>query len=219
MSRVSAAALLVANLVVLAGTWRDGWGWADLLAIYWAETIIIGATNMLKMFVWALFRKPLNDLDDLRQAGTRVAWVSILLLYYFVGFAFLVLVLAVGMGGGERSLPRLALVFAISHGVSFFANYLGRGEFRRVSFLGLLLQPYARLGWIFLVFALGFLIARLIPAAAGSPAFTLSIVICKLAADLVSHVSEHSRIDHTSSVQHAPAAPPVAPPVIASPMH
>jgi len=148
-------ALVAANLVVAAAAFHGRWGWADVVRVYWVETMIIGVVNVLKMFVWALFRKPLNTPTDLREAGTRLGLVMLLVPYYSVAFFFLFLALGFAIHGDGREIPRLVLIFALSHGVSFVWNYLGHAEFRSVNFLALLAQPYARLALMAAVFALG----------------------------------------------------------------
>ena len=207
-------ALIAANLVVAVAAFHGRWGWADVVRVYWIETMIIGVVNVLKMFVWALFRKPLNTLTDLRAAGTRLALVMVLVPYYSAVFFFLVLALGFGIHGDGKEIPRLMLIFALSHGVSFVWNYLGHAEFRSVSFLALLVQPYARLALMAAVFALGFLITRLAPGAGRSTAFSVSVVVCKLAVDLVSHMWEHARANISGA--DLPLPPSQAPPPIVS---
>jgi Family of unknown function (DUF6498) len=216
-SRFALVALVAANLIVAAAAFHGRWGWADVLRVYWIETTIIGIVNVLKMLVWALFRKPLNTLTDLREAGTRLALVMLLVPYYSAAFFFLVLVLGFAIHGDGKEIPRLVLIFALSHGVSFVWNYLGHAEFRSVSFLALLAQPYARLALMAAVFALGFLITRVVPGAGRSTAFAVSVVICKLAADLVSHVWEHARATMTPAAPSRPPTQVPPPPVVPTP--
>jgi hypothetical protein len=83
-----------------------------------------------------------------------------------------------------------ALGLAISHGTSFWLNYLGRGEYRSVSPAQLMLAPYGRLVILHLTIILGAMLSIWIGSPVGS---LLLLVILKTALDLVFHLREHRR--------------------------
>ena len=85
---------------------------------------------------------------------------------------------AVLVGGGAMFL---------SHGASFFLNYMGRGEYRTASVGGQMAAPYARVVVLHLTILFGaFAIAFL-----GAPIVALLIlVVLKTAIDLALHLRE-----------------------------
>jgi hypothetical protein len=68
ITRPSAFALLLANLVPLAGIlWLD-WRVFDVLMLYWAENVVIGVVNVMRLITWL----PTLGLSPLaHQAHTR----------------------------------------------------------------------------------------------------------------------------------------------------
>ncbi|MDH3417747.1 MAG: DUF6498-containing protein, partial [Gammaproteobacteria bacterium] len=51
LSRPSAIVLIVANLVPLFGVLFLGWRVFDVIILYWAENVVIGVINVLRMIV------------------------------------------------------------------------------------------------------------------------------------------------------------------------
>ena len=51
MSRSALVALVVANLFVAFQTFRHEWGFYEVMLIYWAEVVILGFYNVLRMLV------------------------------------------------------------------------------------------------------------------------------------------------------------------------
>jgi hypothetical protein len=82
-------------------------------------------------------------------------------------------------------------VLIVSHGFSFFWNYIGRGEFRRVSPDRLMGQPYARIVvlHIAIIFS-GFLLILFRSPIVG----LLLLIILKICLDVSSHLREHARL-------------------------
>jgi uncharacterized protein DUF6498 len=82
------------------------------------------------------------------------------------------------------------LTLLVSHGLSFYWNYLRNGEFQRASLSALMTQPYGR------VFVLHFtvLFGGWIVMMLGSPLLALALlVILKTAADLRAHSAERRK--------------------------
>jgi hypothetical protein len=76
----------------------------------------------------------------------------------------------------------------LSHGWSFVANYLGKGEYRRISVQTLMMQPYKRvvLLHITIIFG-GFLMMALNSPLMG----LLFFILLKTGMDLRAHLKEH----------------------------
>jgi hypothetical protein len=101
---------------------------------------------------------------------------------------------------GERvagSGPDLAAVtigvvgLAISHGVSFVINYLGRREYLRISPSAQMFAPYGRL----MILHLTIIFGAVVSLSLGSPVGAIVVlVLLKTAVDLVLHRREHARL-------------------------
>ncbi len=85
----------------------------------------------------------------------------------------------------------LAVVaLAISHGLSYWFNYLGRGEYRRASAAGQMFAPYGRLVVLHITIILG----GMAIAVTGAPAAALAIlVVLKTLLDIGFHLAEHRK--------------------------
>lgn len=173
--RPSALVLIAANLVPLAGVLWLGWSAVEVLLLYWTESVIVGAVNVLRM-ASAAPANPLRGMSGRAEqpgvaAATELAGsmlpggaMKLFLIPFFIAhfgmFCFghlSAVVLLVGSRGENGSLlgalppwsDRLfwfaAGAIVLSHLFSFFANYLGRGEYRRTSLAKLMRQPYNRI--------------------------------------------------------------------------
>ncbi len=93
--------------------------------------------------------------------------------------------------GFELGSVLLAVVaLAISHGVSYWFNYLRRGEYRRTSAAGQMLAPYGRL----VVLHITIIVGGMAIAVTGAPAAALAIlVVLKIMMDLGFHLAEHRK--------------------------
>lgn len=80
---------------------------------------------------------------------------------------------------------------ALSHGVSFAVNYLGRGEYRATTADEQMTRPYGRV----VVLHLTVLFGAWVVAALGSPLFVLALLVAlKTALDLGAHLRERARV-------------------------
>jgi hypothetical protein len=77
---------------------------------------------------------------------------------------------------------------AISHGVSFWMNYVGRGEYQRISPAEVMVQPYGRLVILHLTIILGAFVSIWLGTPIGS---LIVLVIGKTALDLAFHLRQH----------------------------
>jgi hypothetical protein len=79
---------------------------------------------------------------------------------------------------------------AISHGLSFWFNYLGRGEYKRASAAGQMFAPYGRL----VVLHITIIVGGMAIALTGAPAAALAIlVVLKTLMDIAFHLAEHRK--------------------------
>lgn len=201
----SIAVLIVMNLVPIAGVLFFDWDIAALVILYWSENLIIGFYNIVRMMVVAGTGAILPGLFFSIHYGGFCA---------VHGFFIMSLLLDVQPSMSGESWP-LFLVFlqllvnvvqellntvpqawligfvglAISHGYSFFANFIGGQERQRATLGKLMTAPYPRILVMHLtVIAGGFAITAM-----GQPlALLVTLVAVKTLADIYLHRREHN---------------------------
>ncbi len=193
----SALVLIGANLIPLIGVLAFGWTVFSILLLYWAENVVIGMFNVLRM----AFAQP-------RNVGANVGKV---LLIPFFTFHYGMFTLVHGLfvvalfGPGARGLSPARLVDAVrqagigwgllaiaaSHAFSFLHNYLASGEYRNAALNVIMFQPYARVMILHVtILAGGFLAQQL-----GAPAAVLLVlVVLKTAMDVRAHLAERRKL-------------------------
>ena len=190
--------LLVANALPIVGVLVLGWTVFPLVLLYWLENVIVGGFNVAKLL--------------LAQPREPAYWAGKLFLVpffvvHFGGFTFVhgVLVLALFGPKGTQAFDLLGTVptairanhlgwavvsLVLSHGFSFYWNYVRNGEYRRASLNALMGQPYGRV----LVLHFTVLFGGWIIMATGAPVLALVLlVLIKTAADARAHKAERSK--------------------------
>jgi hypothetical protein len=201
----SAWLLVAANLVPLAGVLLWNWNAFALIALFWMETVVIGASIVLQM----LCARPS---DPLRWLG-KLFIVPLFCFLYGAATAFYGAI-ALSLFGSMVSpgryqaagsfdpwaaaaraiadydlwLPLAAL--AASHLFSFAWNYLYRGEFRHALLSELAGRPFARMILLHIFIIVGGIGSLML----GSPVWALVLLIAiKIGLDWRGHRNEHSR--------------------------
>jgi hypothetical protein len=192
------------------------YGYAVVLMVYLGETAVIGALNVPKMLLVALFGERIDGVEQLQQAGSRFAATFFLVIAYVVGFAVVgmllyaaMVVVPVMLEHGDRASqlhsqrtlattgidvrwPIAALAFG--HVVSFFVNFLWRREFRGGSLLTYALQPVLRVAGIVGVMLLATVVALAQPWIARSDVFAVVVIALKILVDWKAHQAERRRL-------------------------
>ncbi len=186
----STLALIIANLVPVAGTLFLDWNLSDVLVLYWAESAVIGLFNIGKIIViarWgALFAAPFF-------AGHFGGFMAIHFLFIYT--IFVKGLQGMNDPGGDLAdvarlfvglWPALAALF-VSHGYSFFSNFIGRGEYRTRTVSSQMSEPYSRI--IFMQFVL--ILGGGLSMALGQSGPVLVLVIgLKIYFDVKAHIKE-----------------------------
>jgi hypothetical protein len=95
-----------------------------------------------------------------------------------------------------------AVGLAISHGVSFLLNYIGRGEYRTARLGMLMFAPYARLVALHITIIVG----GMLSIALGSPLGSMIVLVAiKIAIDLALHIREHRKAEAGAAAPPPPA--------------
>lgn len=206
-------ALLAANAVPLFGVLFLGWDAFYIVLLYWAENVVIGFYNVLKM-VFAAVPHPAAHLGKLflipffivHYGGfTAVHGFFVLALFHkgegppmgqmnwpcflvFVQMLLNVIRYAYSVIPSQVRIAVLAL-FA-SHGVSFVQNYLLKGEYAAAKPNELMGSPYGRV----VVMHIAILAGGFLVMAIGSPAPLLVVLVAlKTVLDMSLHNREHKK--------------------------
>jgi len=188
---LSILVLVAANLVPVYGAVAWNWDLGYVLLLYWAESAVIGFFNLCKMAVvhkWlVLFTGPFF-------LGHFGGFMSIHFLFLYTIF-IQGLEPGSGVSGGElaqvfqlfRDLwPALAALF-LSHGVSFFTNFIGRREYLGRSTRDQMMEPYSRIIFMHLVIIFGGMLTMVL----GDRTPVLLLVIgLKVVMDVRGHIKE-----------------------------
>jgi hypothetical protein len=207
-------ALLAANSIPLFGVLFLNWDAFYVVLMYWAENLVIGFYNVLKM-VFAAVPHPIAHLGKLflipffiiHYSGfTAIHGFFVLALFHKEGqgpsmdgmnwpcFLVFVQMLFNVIGYMYSVIPpqvRLAvLALFISHGVSFVQNYLLKGEYATAKPDKLMGSPYGRV----VVMHIAIIAGGFLTMAVGSPAPLLVVLVgLKTILDVNLHNREHKK--------------------------
>ena len=200
---MSLTALILVNVVPLAGVLWFGWRMFDVLMLFWMESVVIGVINLLRMAV------RLFGAGELKG----VVLIPFFTVHYF-GFCAahgLILVLVFGPPGlspaqvlgssgffeiirqllSEPTLRWGLIAIAASHLFSFLANFLWAGEWRRTGIDVLMGAPYGRIMLMHVVLVIGAAIFMAI----GQPIYALALLVAlKILADASAHLRERRKL-------------------------
>jgi hypothetical protein len=193
----------VANLVPLVGVLFFGWSLTTIVALYWLENGVVGVFNVLKMSVASGSGVPEGMSMNTRPVAgnAKATLIPFFVIHYgifWVVHGIFVLTLPflfTGEPGSASGVNPGAILFAgialaISHGVSFWWNYLHGGEYRRTSAAQLMVAPYSRLLILHMTIILG---ALAIGTTGAESAAVAILVLIKIALDIGLHLTEHRR--------------------------
>ncbi len=187
----SALSLIVSNLVTIVIALIQGWDLAVLMWIYWAQSVIIGLANFVRIL----------NLGEFSTRGMRVNGRAVkptgkvkteTAFFFLAHYGFFHLIYFFILAGTARipvrNIAAVALCVAIFLGNHFFSLlYNLRADLSRKPNIGtVMFFPYARIIPLHLTIIFG---SFLIRGAAGLVFF----LILKTVADLIMHGIEHAR--------------------------
>ena len=193
--RPSSIALVLANLVPLGGVFLLDWQVFDILMLYWAENVVIGVVNVLRMAVsgngskWFMipFFAMHYGLFCFGHLSAVTGIFSDTLESVTAWQYFLADPLAVAW---KSPLWLGVAAIAASHLFSFFANFIAGGEYRRTTVTELMRRPYGRIIVLHVAIILGAALIQWL----GSPVMMLVVLIAaKIALDLRLHLAEREK--------------------------
>ena len=203
-------ALVVANAIPLVGVLFLGWNVWTILTIYWLENGVYGIFNILKM-AKAAGPEPTGGsamLYNGRPVVGGAAAKATLIPFFFVHYGIFWVVHGIfvltlpqfqafgaesaGIASDPGAVAIVLIGLAISHGISYRFNYIGRGEYLRTSTSAQMIAPYGRL----VVLHITIIVGGIAIATTGAPsAAVLILVLLKTALDLGLHLAEHREVD------------------------
>ncbi len=199
---LTSTVLVLANLLPLYGVLVLDWPVVALLLLFWLENVVVGAFNVLRILV--------ARLGDFMMLPRKLFLGGFFVIHYG-GFAMGHVIFILAIFGGDAivvegafptpatireivaeyrlGFPLAALI--LSHGISFFFNYIGEGEYRTAGIASLMSRPYGRVVILHIVIIVGGGISMVL----GEPAFALALlVILKIAVDLAGHRWDHGKL-------------------------
>jgi Family of unknown function (DUF6498) len=203
---ISVLFLIAVNAIPLFGVIFFGWSLFSIMFLYWIENGIIGFFNVFKI---ALARAPGGSGFTINgrpiSPSNKELRIVFFILHYGVFwtvhgvfvFAFFGLNSPSGFFGGLglRGVAVAAAALFLSHGVSFFVNFLGKEEYLTVSPDQQMMEPYSRVVVLHVTILAGGFLAD----ALGAPlAALVLLIVLKTAIDLVAHMREHRKAETRS---------------------
>jgi hypothetical protein len=215
-SDISLLALVAANMIPIYGVVVFGWDAFSIVLLYWAENIVIGFYNILKI-VFAKVGPTILQIGKLFLIPFFIihygGFVAVHGLFIFVLFGKGDADKAMGIGGHPwpcflvfvqmlfnviqhcwttipTNMKYMIGILFLSHGVSFVRNYILGGEYLTAKPKELMGQPYSRIVVMHIaIIAGGFLTAMM-----GSPAGVLVVlVVLKTILDITLHLRQHRK--------------------------
>ena len=190
LSSGSAIALVMANCVPLAGVLLFGWDLGDLMVLYWLESGVIAFYTVLKIAI-------VGKLAALVAAPFFIGHFGAFMTGHFL-LIYALFLRGNNAGWTPGAGAELYAIFVpiwtsiaalfISHGVSFFANFIGDREYEGATVSGLMHAPYQRVIVMHLTLIFGGWIILLMGLPTGALVVLLAL---KTAFDLQAHRREH----------------------------
>ncbi len=195
MFRVSIGALILFNLIPLAGVLFLGWNLSSIMVLYWFENVIIGFFNALKMSK-AEGTKPQsrlyrgNEPVTIAQKKGSIQFFAIHFGMFTFGHGVFVFVFFGRDLPSFSSLLPGALCLFVSHGISYIQNYIKNEEYKRVAFQDLFFQPYKRVIIMHITIIIGAFLAFKFEQ---PTLFLVLLIFLKIVVDVFSHKKEHTK--------------------------
>ncbi len=196
-SKQTALALIVANLLPLFGIIFLNWDPTNILFLYWFENIVVGFYTILKIKK----STKMSENYEMTINGKKKKFESLqelkryIIPFFFMHYGLFTLVHGVFVLS-IFGLPNLAFVgllivaisLTLSHGLSFYKNFVENEEYKTKDPVTLMFYPYKRIFIIHIAILLG---AFLLMGSNKSVWGAIILIGLKIAIDLLLHNVSH----------------------------
>lgn len=210
---ISIISIIAVNLIPFFGILFFQWSLFSVLILYWCESAVIGFFTIAKMIMAKETNVFLNKQGEEIKINTSFNWlIKIFLIPFFcihfggfmfghLFFIFFISIInnpigiinfdpAVILDTVINILIALVALF-ISHGISFFKNFIGNGEYKKLSATKLMISPYKRI----IVMHVTILLGGFLIMFTGIPHMMLILfIVLKTIVDLRAHKKEHQEV-------------------------
>jgi len=185
---VSASSLIFANLYPIYGVYFLGWGVPKIILLYFIETVLIAFYGLLKMYYLHYENVDVPIISNKQRFKKLFEFFFFFSFWLGVSFVFLnILIFGKSDVYSYISLNGIFLMF-ISHGISFYINFIKKSEFEKNSMVGLFFKIFfLRLAPIhFFIFLSAYLLNSIV-----GPILISFFILLKTSIDLLFHLIEH----------------------------
>ena len=198
-SDVSLWALIVTNAVTIYLAAVQHWNLFDIVIVYWAQSVIIGIFNVVRMLTMENFsieNITINGQPAQSKRGVQIFMAAFFAIHYgFFHLGYLIFILSgIFTGTPDGGAPSAGLLVVGAPIALFFANHLfsfmqnHQADAQRRANIGVVMFfPYVRIIPMHLTIIFGGLLG-----VAGKGMWTLVLFLTlKAAADVLMHIVEH----------------------------
>jgi hypothetical protein len=185
---VSASSLIFANLYPIYGVYFLGWGVPKIILLYFIETVLIAFYGLLKMYYLHYENVDVPIISNKQRFKKLFEFFFFFSFWLGVSFVFLnILIFGKSDVYSYISFNGIFLMF-ISHGISFYINFIKKSEFEKNSMVGLFFKIFfLRLAPIhFFIFLSAYLLNSIV-----GPILISFFILLKTSIDLLFHLIEH----------------------------
>jgi hypothetical protein len=184
----TAVLLIVANVVPIVALVRTGEPVGAILIIYWMQLVIIGFWNVIKLIVVTRLRALVF------VPMFVITYMAIISVFGFIAGGLLDdqmqgTVWQKNFSPWNYWVP--AMMFFVTHGLSFFRNFIGRREYHNTDWEKQISQPFLRAFPMWAAAFVGGIFGSFFTHAAFAAAFVVPV---KIALDLLGHFAEHGML-------------------------
>jgi hypothetical protein len=200
LRKISVISLILANIWPLVGVLFLKWSVYPVIVLFWMESFVITLITLIKI--------ALVPVSKAIRLAEKIALVPYFTFSYGLFFGFEMIAIYYVFSGVSLQNPDFPgpgtlyqsvqqyqlqwalLALTVSHGISFFTNYLKKKEYKKHTFNYLMWEPYERASVIMiLVFIGGFLVKE-----SGSIIALVILILIKIYADILAHIDFHKKI-------------------------
>ena len=188
--------LLLANTIPLFGVLFFDWSLGGIIQLYWAENVIIGMFNVVRMLQ---AEGPVGNSSSMTLNGRpytgsrKLSLITFFVFHYGIFTAVHGVFVFAFFAGRNSDFTTTSFVLGfvallVSHLLSYLINFIGAGEYKRVNESSLFFQPYMRVVVLHVTIIFGAAVTTFL----GSPMGALIVLILiKSAVDSLAHIYEH----------------------------